>query len=68
MYTYYLFTGDELFKLVEYKVCRFLGSYLLRPVEKFNLDDFLRTWQDSVPEGKIFFKLIFQRSGWWIYY
>lgn len=44
-------SGDELFRLKENEICRFLGSCLLRPVEKFNLHDFLRTWQESVPEG-----------------
>ncbi|XP_014282167.1 sister chromatid cohesion protein DCC1 isoform X1 [Halyomorpha halys] len=49
----YTDNDDELFKLVEFKICRFLGTYLLRTVEKFNLNDFLRTWRDSVPEGMI---------------
>lgn len=30
---------------------RFLGEALLRPVDKFNLHDFLQAWESSVPSG-----------------
>ncbi|XP_046384784.1 sister chromatid cohesion protein DCC1 [Ischnura elegans] len=43
--------GDQLFKLKEHKVCRFLAKVLLKPAGKFNLEEFLEAWQQSVPEG-----------------
>ncbi|KAJ1527032.1 hypothetical protein ONE63_008576 [Megalurothrips usitatus] len=39
--------------LREDRVCRFLGEVLLRPAGKFNLQDFLSAWQQSVPEGMV---------------
>lgn len=38
-------------KLVENRVCRLLGEALLKPSTRFILIDFLKAWQDSVPEG-----------------
>ncbi|BES87216.1 Sister chromatid cohesion protein [Nesidiocoris tenuis] len=43
--------SDLLFELNENKICRFLGEALLRPVDKFNLHDFLQAWESSVPSG-----------------
>lgn len=43
--------GDVYYTLNENKVCRFLAEALLRPAGRFNLQDFLQTWQESVPEG-----------------
>ncbi|XP_014242223.1 sister chromatid cohesion protein DCC1 [Cimex lectularius] len=43
--------GDELFTLKQDKTCCFIGEYLLRPVQKFNSDDFMQAWAESVPEG-----------------
>lgn len=43
--------GDIYYALDEVKVCRFLAEALLRPAGRFNLQDFLQTWQESVPEG-----------------
>ncbi|KAF6197704.1 hypothetical protein GE061_008670 [Apolygus lucorum] len=43
--------GDKLYRLHEFKICRFLGESLLKPVDKFNLDDFLTAWSSSVPAG-----------------
>lgn len=37
---------------VENKVCKFLGETLLKRMGKFNLKEFLKVWQESVPEGK----------------
>lgn len=34
-----------------FAVFRFLGESLLRPVDKFNLKDFLKAWEGSVPQG-----------------
>ncbi|KAG8332275.1 Sister chromatid cohesion protein DCC1 [Homalodisca vitripennis] len=43
--------GEPLYSLLEDKTCRFLAEVLLRPAGRFNLQDFLQAWQDSVPEG-----------------
>ncbi|XP_038057514.1 sister chromatid cohesion protein DCC1-like [Patiria miniata] len=43
---------DEVFYcLDEDKVCQMFAEMLLRPAEKFNLAEFLLSWQQSVPEG-----------------
>ncbi|CAL8102233.1 unnamed protein product [Orchesella dallaii] len=34
-------------------VCRFFGETLLKSMGKFNLREFLKVWQESVPEGLI---------------
>lgn len=46
-----LYAGEALFALKEDKVCQFLAETLLRTAGRFNLQDFLQAWQDSVPEG-----------------
>jgi hypothetical protein len=43
--------GEPLYRLLEARVCRFLAEVLLRQAGKFNLKDFLSSWQQSVPEG-----------------
>ncbi|XP_068246946.1 sister chromatid cohesion protein DCC1 isoform X1 [Palaemon carinicauda] len=43
--------GDELYTLNDDKVCRLCAEVLLKPAGKFNLNDFLTIWQQSVPEG-----------------
>ncbi|XP_071449471.1 sister chromatid cohesion protein DCC1 [Hetaerina americana] len=43
--------GEMLYSLKEDKVCRFLAKVLLKPAGKFNLEEFLEAWQQSVPEG-----------------
>ncbi|PNF17560.1 Sister chromatid cohesion protein DCC1 [Cryptotermes secundus] len=43
--------GETLYRLLEERICRFLAEVLLRQAGKFNLKDFLSSWQQSVPEG-----------------
>lgn len=43
--------GEPLYRFLEARVCRFLAEALLRQAGKFNLKDFLSSWQQSVPEG-----------------
>lgn len=43
--------GEPVYRLLEARVCRFLAEVLLRQAGKFNLKDFLSSWQQSVPEG-----------------
>lgn len=43
--------SGSMVKLKADKVCRFLAEALLRSLNRFNLKDFLKAWQDSVPEG-----------------
>lgn len=38
-------------KLIENRVCRIMGEVLLRSNPQFALTEFLKPWQDSVPEG-----------------
>lgn len=42
---------EQFYKYKEEKVCRFLARVLLKSAGKFNLDDFLQAWKDSVPDG-----------------
>ncbi|CAG0894812.1 unnamed protein product [Darwinula stevensoni] len=51
-------SGEELFKLREKEVCCFLAQVLLRPTGIFNLEEFLSSWQQSVPPGKLFLLMI----------
>ena len=48
---YYFIAGEPVYRLLEARVCRFLAEVLLRQAGKFNLKDFLSSWQQSVPEG-----------------
>ncbi|XP_022802087.1 sister chromatid cohesion protein DCC1-like [Stylophora pistillata] len=39
------------FRLSEDKICRFYAEYLLRQAGKFNYNEFMDSWCQSVPEG-----------------
>lgn len=41
----------DYYKLDEDKVCRFFAEQILKHARKFNLNQFLSTWEKSVPEG-----------------
>lgn len=41
----------QLYQYKETEVCKILASILLHHATKFNLNDFLQAWKDSVPEG-----------------
>nr|CAD7577239.1 unnamed protein product [Timema californicum] len=43
--------GEPMYSLVEHKICRFFAEVLLKPASKFNLGEFLMSWQQSVPEA-----------------
>ncbi|XP_015929770.2 sister chromatid cohesion protein DCC1 [Parasteatoda tepidariorum] len=43
--------GHKLYSLRELPVCRIYAEILLRSSGKFHLEDFLESWQRSVPEG-----------------
>lgn len=43
----------QYYKYKQNKVCRFLARVLLKNSDKFNLQDFLQAWADSVPEGMV---------------
>ncbi|XP_018334107.1 sister chromatid cohesion protein DCC1-like [Agrilus planipennis] len=45
--------GVQLYKYKEEEVCRFFAQILLLHAGKFNLNEFLQAWQESVPEGMI---------------
>lgn len=46
--------NDEVvYKYNELRVCQFFAKVLLQYAGKFNLNDFLQAWKDSVPEGMI---------------
>lgn len=42
---------DELYSLMDDKVCCLCAEVLLKPAGKFNLAEFITIWQQSVPEG-----------------
>lgn len=44
-------SGSQLYVLVEEPVCKLYAEVLLRSSGKFHLQDFLESWQRSVPEG-----------------
>ncbi|XP_060593222.1 sister chromatid cohesion protein DCC1-like [Ruditapes philippinarum] len=41
----------DYYRLDEDKVCRFFAEQILKHARKFNLNQFLSTWEKSVPEG-----------------
>nr|XP_045599029.1 sister chromatid cohesion protein DCC1-like isoform X1 [Procambarus clarkii] len=43
--------GDSLYSLHDDKVCRLCAEVLLKSADKYNLNEFLSIWQQSVPEG-----------------
>ncbi|RZC36030.1 sister chromatid cohesion protein DCC1, partial [Asbolus verrucosus] len=45
--------GLQLYSYKESEVCRFFAQILLYGVSKFNLDEFLQAWGESVPEGMV---------------
>ncbi|KAK9892257.1 hypothetical protein WA026_019058 [Henosepilachna vigintioctopunctata] len=45
--------GKQLYSYKESDVCIFFAKVLLSQSGKFNLDEFLQAWKDSVPEGMI---------------
>jgi sister chromatid cohesion protein DCC1 len=50
-FPFFYIAGEPLYRFLEARVCRFLAEALLRQAGKFNLKDFLSSWQQSVPEG-----------------
>ncbi|XP_066152568.1 sister chromatid cohesion protein DCC1 [Euwallacea fornicatus] len=45
--------GAQLYKYKETKVCQFFAKVILRTAGKFNLEEFLQAWKESVPEGMV---------------
>lgn len=45
--------GTKLYKLDEYSVCRIYAEVLLRAAGKFHLEEFIESWQKSVPDGMV---------------
>jgi sister chromatid cohesion protein DCC1 len=45
--------GLQLYSYRESEICRFFAQILLYGAGKFNLDEFLQAWRESVPEGMI---------------
>ncbi|GFS17165.1 sister chromatid cohesion protein DCC1 [Elysia marginata] len=43
--------ADNIYNLCEDKVCKHFAELCLKNSGKFNLNDFLRAWQESVPDG-----------------
>ncbi|KXJ21192.1 Sister chromatid cohesion protein DCC1 [Exaiptasia diaphana] len=43
--------GQPYFALDEEKICRFYAEYLLRPTDRFSYEEFMESWQQSVPDG-----------------
>lgn len=43
--------GLQLYKYNEEKICKFFAQVLLHSAGKFNLNEFLQAWKESVPEG-----------------
>lgn len=45
--------GLQLYKYKELEVCKFFAQVLLHEAGKFNLNEFLQAWKESVPEGMV---------------
>lgn len=45
--------GIQLYKYKERDVCQFFAKVILRTAGKFNLEEFLQAWKESVPDGMI---------------
>ncbi|KRT80975.1 hypothetical protein AMK59_5036 [Oryctes borbonicus] len=45
--------GLQLYRYNEEKVCKFFAQVLLHSAGKFNLNEFLQAWAESVPEGMV---------------
>lgn len=51
----------DIYCMNEAEICRFYGEVLLKPVGRFNLSEFQKIWQESVPEGGFI-------NRWFIHY
>ncbi len=51
LFIVYFSDNDDIYCMKENEICRFYGKVLLKPVGRFHLKEFMRIWQDSVPEG-----------------
>lgn len=49
--TFFLNIDNPKARLIGDRVCRTLGEELLRSHSKYELNEFLRVWQESVPPG-----------------
>lgn len=45
--------GIQLYRYKEHNVCQFFARVLLKEAGKFNFEDFVQAWKDSVPEGMV---------------
>lgn len=45
--------GLQLYRYKEFDVCQFFARVLLKEAGKFNFEEFLQAWRDSVPEGMV---------------
>ncbi|CAH1640715.1 unnamed protein product [Spodoptera littoralis] len=45
--------GVQFYQYKQEKVCKFLARVLLKSAGKFNLEEFLQAWKDSVPDGMV---------------
>lgn len=45
--------GVQFYQYKQDKVCKFLARVLLKSAGKFNLEEFLQAWKDSVPDGMV---------------
>lgn len=45
--------GVQFYRYKQDKVCKFLARVLLKSAGKFNLEEFLQAWKDSVPDGMV---------------
>lgn len=45
--------GLQLYRYNELEICKFFAQVLLHESGKFNLDEFLQAWKESVPEGMV---------------
>lgn len=45
--------GIQLYRYKEEKVCKFFAEVLLHDAGRFNFNEFLQAWKESVPEGMV---------------
>ncbi|KAK3727803.1 hypothetical protein QZH41_008223, partial [Actinostola sp. cb2023] len=43
--------SEVYYTLNEDRICQFYAEYLLRPADRFNYEEFIESWQQSVPDG-----------------
>lgn len=48
-----LIDGIQLYRYKEDKVCKFFAEVLLHDAGRFNFNEFLQAWKESVPEGMV---------------